>query len=224
MRRFLSVGVFALVAVTLPAWATVITFPDRTAFDAATGPQRLIDFEQYEVGPLCPYVSTSSPCTFRTEGVTFVSTLGDLNQRPLLEILDIGIPPSRGLISDMIPAHADDFYWSFTARYMGLDVRSFGPGLQPHVVSLTDVLGTNYWFSLDTVHGSAFFGFLSDTPISRMAIYAVGCPSECYNFVVDNLAFGTVSEPPMALLLFGAAVAFALVTSRRPAARVGVRR
>ena len=202
---------------TAPGVASIVTFSDRETFDAATGPQRLVDFEQYALGSRCPNTETYEPCIWNAEGITFVSTVPMSRpfQRPLLSIDYFGGSLSRGLLSNEMPREPSHFYWEFTAHYMGLDIIAAVTDNEQYILSLVDALENVYEFSVSTVWESgAFFGFLSDTPIRRMSVYEPCTSGSCYNFLIDNVAYGTVGEPPTGLLLVAAAVAFTVVAGR----------
>ena len=222
LRALALLAMSSLVVLCAPANATIVTFGDRAALDAATGPARLIDFEQFAVSDLCPIVFLGTdPCVFRTKGVEFVTTKGfgihgpsELFS-PLLQIGQDG-GASKDLASAGIPAAEDDFYMSLLARYVGFDVATGATNGQMMSIVLTDQYDMVRELSMTSTLSGTFFGFLSDVPIRKISIFDVtGTETLCCNrFWIDNVSVGAAPEPTT-LSLLGLGLAGLAFTRRR---------
>jgi hypothetical protein len=222
VRQF---GSTLLVAVLLgslqlgSASAAPVFFSSRAAFDAATGPQRIITFQNVAPQEVCPIQLLPSPppvvppCTFAIDGLTFFSTLGDTNSLgftlPRLQIEDanISIPDSRAIwVPNPAPLVDDAFYFEVygATTYVAFDLFTFGVSTTNTVV-VTDIAANQVQHTFALGHPGAFFGVRTDLPIQDVSVY-----SSSANFHLDNV---TIPEP--GALWLAAAGVLALAVARR---------
>jgi hypothetical protein len=120
---------FTIFTVVTPAHDALTLFNSRPPLEAALGAHELITFEEFPVGlvepctPIRPFVP--DPCVFTTQGITATEGRGPGNQqRPLLSIdQGIGVPLSRGLISNVISTAPDQFFLTFSHPLLQLVFR-----------------------------------------------------------------------------------------------------
>jgi len=207
-----------LLLLSVPAYASVITFSSLGTFTAAAPGLPVETFESGLVGaggvttcigPLSSGAASSCfPLGGLLPGVTYSSVTD-----PSMVVLGSGVVgnPSKAIGPNVF---ASTFDLTFTsANAIGFDVFP-GPVAGPIVISLfspTNVgLGS---FTLSGVVGGSFFGVVSTSDlIGRVNIASQAAPG---GELVDNLRFGTVSVPEPSSLLLLAVGGSAIVFCRR---------
>jgi hypothetical protein len=219
MKLFPGFLLTAALSLSAAAHATIITFMDRDAFNAAAGPLNLIDFENFPDGVgVCPTAPLGSPpCSLTVGGVTFTSTVegrGDIEFGPQLittrssfENRSITLIAGSG-----IPAAPGDFTLSFTGTAIGLDLISAGFSNWPFGFQFRESGGALTDENLVSTFGTGrFFGAISDIGFSDLSIFSNGVGGSS-NFYIDNVATAATSavpEPSMLMLLAAGMILFA---------------
>jgi hypothetical protein len=215
----------ATLALSASANATILTFTDRDAFNAAVGAVDLIDFEQFGYAGVCPRSPVGGPpCSLTVGDVTFTgraeSYVGaEYESGPQLVTSPAdGLNPSIGLISSFIPYRPGDFTIDFSGAALGFDLITTGGLNDLYALLFREGDGTLTQFdALGSRPFGKFFGAISDIGFTDVSIFSNGVSGGA-NFLVDNVATaaGAKSVPePSTLALLGAGMALLAVKVRR---------
>jgi hypothetical protein len=175
-------------------------FTDRTAFNGAAYNLQTIDFEGLAPqGGIASYVTASG---LTQKGVNFAgpSPFGNY-----LYVVDPAFSPSlydwgSGAVL-LGPAFGDGSQITVTLpagiTALGTDIMSTFPDGAPFDVTLAS--GDTFTVSTNPFPNRAFFGIVSDTPISSLSFTA----EEGAFPLLDNFTFGQAVPAPPSLVLFG---------------------
>lgn len=192
------------------ATAGYVTFTDRAAFEGVTVGLQTIDFEG-----LAPPGGTYTPNPSLTlDGVTFNGIVPGGNY---LFVIDAGFFPSlydwgsgAVLLGPLSAGDGSQIIVSLPpgTTAFGTDLMTIAPFGASFQVTLGD--GTNFTVSTDDYPTRAFFGVVSDIPITSVSFVA----NDGAFPLLDNFAFGQAVPVPASLVLFGMG-ALGLATARR---------
>ena len=214
MRRPLAVLAIAATLAAPPAQAALLTYGAVESFNAATGPNTLVDFSGSFFIDLIPggdYWYTTNPGGFSLGGATFTVGSGGSYQ------------------AIVAPAYYPDYYERGTGNVLHADlgrdlIISFAAPVDSFALTLSSIVGRTGLTTLTFSNGDtasaalgdpwAFHGYIASTPFSSVTIAGV---SGDY-LLVDNIRFADIEESatpePASLALLALGLA-ALTTRRR---------
>ena len=197
LRHSASVALLAVSAVLLinaaNAWAGVVVYTDKTAWENALGGQFLTeDFNDEDLNI----------------GVHFFSSAesGHIN-------------PAQDCYQDVLTSESNNepyTIWSFTPQIMayGGDWTLGGPGGSGNNLRVFIADSSEYVGAIGNDYGGEFWGFISDTPFTTVKLIG-GTGQNQQHYCLDNMVYSPVPEPGTLLLFSGGLIGILLVIRRR---------
>lgn len=203
MRQLKPLVLAVMVALPLEAQTAVLTFTDRTAWQAAlSGPISTETFDNV--------ITHADVITFDNGVTSTASPAGSI----------LGNSVSSGVFNGYVDSGALQFIPDFLTFDFGGPITAFGADfevLDPGETTL-NIGSLTFFASLHSTIGGpdGFFGLVSDTAFSDIVLYNPGGGDGGDSFTMDNMSTvsATVPEPTM-LALFGLSLASLGIVLRR---------